>query len=103
MPVAIAVSVPEDEAEDLRGLEPSFVAPPEQVEAHPFDGEALAQLVGVLSTGGLSTLAVWLRARAKQRKHFRVSVDGMELTGYEVDEAERIIGLLQSKVTDKEA
>jgi hypothetical protein len=97
MPSIVVVSVPEGDAEDLNALQASFIGSPHLVEAHPFDGEALAQMVGALGTGGLGALTVWLRARAEQRKHFRVSFDGLEITGYGSEEAERIIRMLKER------
>lgn len=68
----------------------------EPVEVRPFDGQAAVQLLVSFVGGGatLRVLEVWLRGRADVRKNFRVTIEGKEFVGTDVETVERILRLL---------
>ena len=98
MPTMLAVGVPADDRPDLAELSATLGQPAfEPVELRPFDGQTMVQLVVSLGGGGaaMRVLEVWLRERAEVRKNFRVTVDGMEIVGADVETVERVIRALR--------
>ncbi|HVX69712.1 MAG TPA: hypothetical protein VHA79_08490 [Mycobacteriales bacterium] len=97
MPPKIAVGVPAEDRSDLEDLSVALGLPSfDPVEVRPFDGQTAVQLVVALGGGGgaLRVVEVWLRERASVKKNFRVTVDGMEIVGADVEAVERVIAAL---------
>ncbi|MGI5238688.1 hypothetical protein [Dactylosporangium sp. CA-139066] len=86
----VLVQVPPADVDDLSALAEAA----EIVEARPFDGETMLQILYILSPSSLTALVTWIRARAASRKHYRIVVDGVELTGYTAAETERVLAEL---------
>ena len=92
----MTVGVPTEDAKDLEELLRAFEQTPTRLEAHPFDGAALAQVVGVLSTGGVPVLLAWIKSRTEKRKHLSISAFGIEASGYTMKELEPVLERLRS-------
>jgi hypothetical protein len=97
MSTAVTVGVPIEDAPDLAELVPAFQEPPTELEAHPFDGAALAQLAGVLGSGGVPVLIAWIKSRTERRKHMSLNVLGVEATGYTIKELEPVLEMLRAE------
>jgi hypothetical protein len=95
--MAVTLGVPTIEADDLAHVSAVFAEPPARLEAHPFDGAALAQVAGIVSTGGIPVLIAWINARAEARKHMSISVNGVEATGYTINELQPVLDMLQNE------
>ena len=67
---------------DLTGVIQAFVESPTTLETHPFDGAALAQVAGIVSSGGIPVLITWITSRTDKRKHMSINAFGIEASGY---------------------
>ena len=92
----MTLGVPIEDADDLAEVMRAFEEPPTKLEAHPFDGAALAQVVGVIGTGGVPVLLAWIKSRTEKRKHMSISAFGIEANGYTMKELEPVLEMLTS-------
>lgn len=94
-----SVQVPVEDREALMELATDAdLGDVEIMAAHPFDGSLMLQVLVPISTAAALVLRKWIDARQKTRQAYRVFVDGIELTGYTLDEVER---LLQTKLASQ--
>lgn len=103
MEIPIAVRVPEEDIEELRKLQKGVGSTDEIVVAHPFDGEAVVQLVILLSGAGYPFFRSWLTYRATARKSYSVVHNGTELTGYTASEVDSILKRLDGAAPESRA
>lgn len=103
MSPTIAVQVPESEGSDLRELAETLASSlevePDFVAVHPFDGEALVQVVIMLTTAAYPYFHSWLRARSSAGKGCYIAVKGMKLRGYTSEEVAEILKTIENHMS----
>jgi hypothetical protein len=93
----VIVGVPLDEAGELEDLGSIFAEPPVMLEAHPFDGDTFAQAAGVLISGGVPVLIAWIKSRTERRKYMSISANGVDASGYTIDELAPVLEMLKEQ------
>lgn len=101
MKPVVLVQVPGGDATDLDELAEHFTSP-ERTTVEPFDGEAVVQAVLALTGVSIPALGAWLTARVQTRKNFKVVSDGVELSGYSVEEVRQILQVLEDRLSDEQ-
>ena len=90
---SILVGMPTDLRADIDELNLLLGGGSLQFGVEPFDGDALIQLLVILTPSTSAVLIQWIRSKADRAKSCRLVRDGVEYTGYS---AKEINDLLQS-------
>jgi hypothetical protein len=98
MTIAIMVQVTEDDTSDLQTLLETANSTSPLIEARPFDGESVVQVMLILTPATFAALKTWIRSRAEQRKAFKIAYNGIELSGYTPAEAEQLLNRIELDV-----
>lgn len=96
----IALRVPEADQSELESLASDLGESPEVSHVEPFDGDSLAQLFVLASSGAVPIIMQWIRSRAHARKFFKVVMNGVEYSGYTMKEVEGIRAALTAAEDD---
>lgn len=102
--VVVSIDSSDDDADaELRKLAHALSTTEEPVEVSPFDGASALQLIASVSAVSFPYFRMWVNSRTAARKQFKVVIDGVELTGYNEAEADRIIQTVQKATADGDA
>lgn len=103
MSVMVAVQVPVEEAADLDALSSQMSAGGNVTTVRPFDGAAMAQIIVPVTVASLAFLKVWLKARVDQRKNVKIVKDGVEYTGLNDEQVDRVLGIIEAETAEDES
>lgn len=93
----VLLAVPPAEAAELEELKATVEGTSQVVEARPFDGVVVAQILVPLTLATIPVLKAWLTARFDHRKSQTVVVRGMKFTGYSAEEVKELFESLDQQ------
>lgn len=102
--LVVSIDLSDDDADaELRKLAEALSVTEEPVEVSPFDGASALELFVSISAVTFPYFKIWVNSRTANRRKFKVVIDGVELTGYNEAEANKILQTVQKATADGDA